>query len=489
MSTLLLIGALVACAHRASAQSVGRDAMPGAQRVGTAEHAPLLALSMTGAYGFTEDVLDDGATHDRVGGSLAAALSPARWFVASLRLDARYDAHGGGESDDGGSIDARLAARLRAAVSETVSVGGQLGAWIVGQAGDGTGPAVGAIDVFGVASLRPAGGPLLLSAQAGARFDRSGDTVTSRNQLSGGDRLALGVSDAHAVTLGFAALLGRGPWSAFLEWTWDVLVGSEAPRVFASPMHAVVGVSWIPSLAGPLMLTGFVDVTPSSRPSTGPDAPLVPIDPRIALGLQVVVRFGAASPGRELGARRRDPPPRAPRVATPRSVVRGRVLDEQGGPVADARITLTASGGREAFSTSGEDGGFEISIDATGDATLVVESAGRPRVQRTLRLAPGASADVSLALESALPLGQIRGLVRSLRGVGLEAAQIVVEPGSLQARTDGEGNFEVNVEPGEYEVIVSVDGYTPQRRRVRVEERGVVLLNLDMRRDRERRRR
>jgi hypothetical protein len=43
------------------------------------------------------------------------------------------------------------------------------------------------------------------------------------------------------------------------------------------------------------------------------------------------------------------------------------------------------------------------------------------------------------------------------------------------------GRFEVDVPPGEYDVIVKATGYADQHRHVRVEANGVVVLDLDMR--------
>ena len=45
-----------------------------------------------------------------------------------------------------------------------------------------------------------------------------------------------------------------------------------------------------------------------------------------------------------------------------------------------------------------------------------------------------------------------------------------------------QGRFEVDVTPGMHEVRISARGYMTQVRRVQVEENGVTLLNIDLKR-------
>jgi hypothetical protein len=81
------------------------------------------------------------------------------------------------------------------------------------------------------------------------------------------------------------------------------------------------------------------------------------------------------------------------------------------------------------------------------------------------------------------PRGALRGLVRDFAGRAL-SARVAIEPGGHEARTDRDGFFELELEPGEYEVRMEAPGHAPQTRRVRVQENGVVILNADLRRQR-----
>jgi len=92
-------------------------------------------------------------------------------------------------------------------------------------------------------------------------------------------------------------------------------------------------------------------------------------------------------------------------------------------------------------------------------------------------------------LERRAPEGQIRALVRSLRGTGL-AADLVIESESVTVGIAAEskslhaqdGRFQVDVAPGHYRLTISAPGYEVQRRKVEVEENGVTVLNVDLRR-------
>ena len=76
------------------------------------------------------------------------------------------------------------------------------------------------------------------------------------------------------------------------------------------------------------------------------------------------------------------------------------------------------------------------------------------------------------------PRGQLRGIVRSFRG-GTVDADVNIDGGDKDLHAE-QGRFELDVTPGVHEVRISARGYTTQVRRVRVEENGVTLLNIDL---------
>jgi len=85
-----------------------------------------------------------------------------------------------------------------------------------------------------------------------------------------------------------------------------------------------------------------------------------------------------------------------------------------------------------------------------------------------------------ITLRPAVPAGELRGLVRGLDGEPVPA-EIVVGGTEIALETDAQGRFSVEVPPGSYVVEIKADGFVGQRRRVTIENRGVTVLNADIR--------
>ena len=80
----------------------------------------------------------------------------------------------------------------------------------------------------------------------------------------------------------------------------------------------------------------------------------------------------------------------------------------------------------------------------------------------------------------------LSGVIRSYKGKPLSAS-ILVDPIGMEAATDEDGFFEIDLPAGDYEIVVQAEGYRTQRRKVRVDENGVTVLNADLRRGRKKR--
>ncbi len=59
-----------------------------------------------------------------------------------------------------------------------------------------------------------------------------------------------------------------------------------------------------------------------------------------------------------------------------------------------------------------------------------------------------------------------------------------LEPAGLEVTADTDGSFQVDVPPGRYTVVVTLAGFEGQRRPVEVEDEGVAVLNIELRRAR-----
>jgi len=179
-----------------------------------------------------------------------------------------------------------------------------------------------------------------------------------------------------------------------------------------------------------LQLEAELEVSPSSRPDTSATAPLVPMPPRLAAWLGLAYRFGGA-------------------------------------PVPAARPAISPS----------------------------MPSAPPPAAAAPPAPPPPAAeaAEPEAAPPAPPPRGQLRGLVRSLRGTPV-AADIRIDsetaeaadaaPPVKQELRAADGRFEIDVAPGRYRVTIAAPGYKTQTRQVDVEENGVTVLNVDLRAER-----
>jgi hypothetical protein len=126
---------------------------------------------------------------------------------------------------------------------------------------------------------------------------------------------------------------------------------------------------------------------------------------------------------------------------------------------------------------TGADGRFELQSAAGAGAKLRITSVGFEPVELTL--AEGQQSAGEIVLRPAVPAGQVRGKITDLRG-GPLAATIRIEPGGHQNQVGADGSFELELAPGQYEVVIERDGFASQRRRIQIRDRGVVILNIGL---------
>ncbi|HUH00523.1 MAG TPA: carboxypeptidase-like regulatory domain-containing protein [Kofleriaceae bacterium] len=464
------IGGACVCAilaHASAAigdQRVGDagDAAPGLVHLAVpAQMDPGVTVAWTSGYGFRGETLAMGDRPHRLAGNLSLSVRPRPWLAAGLRLDGRYDRHAvDGGTDSGWVGDPRIDLRAHRARGNA-AFGIAAGLWF---------PAADLLSLAGTsAELRGLGSYRLddvtLAANLGLRLDRSAATVDDPDRLSLADRMALGASDANAVLLGLGLAWRRGPIEIAGEWSWDLLVGSGAPAAAESPMR--LSVEARRQLRGPVWLRIGFETSVSSTPVVEPGAPLVPIEPRVAVWLGAIYRFGGPAG---------DPPARPIRPAVLTGALEGRVVDDAGAGVAGATVRAG-----ELTVTTDADGRYRFEALPVGEIELEIAAPRfRPRTI-TVRVTEGEVADVAAALEPTLPPGQIRGLVRTLSGKPIRGATIRLEPLGTMVESSDDGSFRVDVQPGRYTLEVRARGYASQRRTIQVDENGVTVLNVELR--------
>jgi len=439
-TTLAALG-FVAWPTAGWAQAIEPAAPHALGRVLTAGAAPLgsTVLASSG-YAYTGAVLGAGDAHHRLAGSLTLDDRVLSWLDLAVRLDGRADVHTAPGQSSGTDLvgDPRLFVRVDRDWASGLRLGARMGLWLPGRNAPSVDTGALSPELVGVASYVAPGAPVAVTANLGYRLDRSAHSAPDAATLEPRYRVALEVSAFDEVLAGLAVTVGRGRTQGFVEASADLLVGAGAPAVTRSPMFVGGGARFAVTPA--LQLEADAEVSPSGRPDVGPSARLVPIPPRVAGWLGLVYRFGVSPPVQAAA-------PVAPAPAAPAPLP---VLAAPAAPAPDAQA------------------GEHDEAPAADDA----------------KPAPG---------------GQIRGTVRSLRGLAL-AADVTVEPesaavsdaqtGTTPPATESKriraesGRFRVDVQPGRYRITIEAPGYTKQVRRVDVEDNGVTLLNVDLRTER-----
>jgi hypothetical protein len=447
-------------------------------RVRSAEPGPGVAIALGTGYGFTENVLDANDAHHRIGGVIALAARLARGIELGGELRGRYDKHTGDQPDDGFVGDPRLwltGSRALATRDGGGSwVGLRLGVWLPGD--DVPSVETDAISVDASAIYSTRSGAMTFTGTAGFRLDRSRNSV--EGMLTFPDKVGIGISDYDAVLVGAALTRQRGGTGLFGEVSWDLLIGDGAPSPNESPLRVGLGVRR--ALDDSLTLEGQLELSASMRPEI--DETLVNVEPRVAaiVGLSwrprptattapIIVERPVEQPDLPL-----PPPPPVPTTGS----VKGRIIDAEGAPLPGATVRL---GARNA--TTGDDGTFTLTEVTPGSVDVLVERPGHEPTRRTLAISAGLESQLDVTLKRVKPPSQIRGLVRSFDGKGL-GATVRVEPAGLEVVAGPDGSFAIDVPPGAYTIVVSMPGYDTQKKDVAVEDEGVAVKNIELRKAR-----
>lgn len=431
----------------------GRDALPAVDQVLLpARASESVTAAATLGYGVTESQAGEGA-HHRLEGTLATSVPIAAELALALAVDARYDVHP--QANDA----AASVPRVRLVYAHDALPGLQLGAAATFQTGPSfrfDAPVLTAL-LLGAYELGPW---LTISAQAGFRLDESGAIgVPERASLS--MHLTRAASDWHALPLGVSARTRLGTCELAAELGADVLLGAGAPGFGSSPLRAAfVGrLALARAVTAELLLRFGLSARPTSF------SQWTPVEPRFVLGLGVRMAF--------------EPAPVAPVVVAPaRSELRGEVRDREELPLAAATVTLRQGSSVQTVQTA-PDGSFVLRDLARGAAQLEITADGFVPEQRPVQL-DGPRVNVEVHVERRALAAQLRGLVRSFEGAPLPASVRVSDP-AASVSADNDGRFVLELPPGVYQIEIECAGYLTQRRKVRVQENGVTVLNVELR--------
>jgi hypothetical protein len=478
---------------------LGYAALPGGQHVATAETLAPGSFAFAGlsGFGYRKSLLSATHTMDRALGDLAVSYAPIRNLAIGLSLDGRYDRHSGfaAMTDDGFVGDPHLLLRYAAPVSASgkVMLGGQANVWVPGKNAPSVVGSATSVDARALLSFDVGFG--LISANAGFRIDNSASSVDHPERLSVEDQVSLGVSKYNAALAGLALRVPVGARAYLdLEGSTDVFVGSGAPSAIYRGT-ATFGVAVTDAITLLAFLEGAKVPGIHYAAAMADQVPLVPYEPNVTGGLGIQARFGTGKrPVRPLGGE-------VVTNARPTAVtvietadVSGIVFDDAGKPVVAANVTLklknhtgtAVTDGRGAYTITklpiGKTIDGKTDLDDTG-AEVTAELPNKKPSTVTLTLAKGANAVPPLALESSLPPGQLRGVIRNIaNGRPIANGTVTIEPGGTTATSGADGQFSIDLPPGHYKITVTAKGLAQQQLDVDIDKNGVAIKNIDMHR-------
>jgi len=459
---------------------MGDRALPALGHVGLAAKQPggTVTAAATVDLGLTEAQSAGDGLHERAGARLAVSAYALPWLAFGILADGRYDHHPADAlgSDQGGLFRSELASRASFELGQW-HAGLELVGWVPGGPDVGTSFSALSVDARGLLAYRA--GSLTVGGMGGYRFDRSARAARTAAQLRLGDWIALGDSDFDALLVGIGLSYAVERSSIFAETSGDFLVGRGAPVASKSPLRVTFGVRHALSTAVSIELAA--DALLSGRPTALPGAPLVPIEPRASLFAGLRYAFGARPaphPAPPVPTRKVPTPAPPPAPVVKQASLELSLNDENEQPLNDAEVELHV--GEHVLPLAPvAPGQYRLEQAPPGPARLHIHSAGREDIDRDVTVESGGAQKVDLRSRPALPPGQLRGLVRSFKGKPL-AARVRAEPLGKVTQTDAEGFFQIDVPPGDYELVIDAPGYAEQRRKTHVEQQGVVIVNADL---------
>lgn len=494
-------------------QAIAYGAMPGGLHAPSAETLPkgAVQVSTLSGLGRRTGLLGPDHKFNRAVGDIAFAFGVSSKVSVGLTLDGRYDRHWGlaPSGDDGYVGDPKLLVRA-ASSTGSVAFGGQLGIWIPGK--DAPSVAGSAISVDARALVSLPAGPGLLSFSGGFRLDNSVKSIDEPLRLSLQDRVSLGVSDYHAlmfaaqlrVPVGTKAFVGvEGSLDQFIGGPPDPAMGEVAraelargKQIFRGGLTAGVHIN--ESFSAIVFMEAAKVPGINLAQVMDNNIPLVPYEPIFTGGIGLQARFGGPKASGPLFVEKdcaKRNPPDCPAVKVPVvTEIAGTVVDSAGKPVVGARVTLTLKASQVEPVITDSTGSYVFkgvpigsmiegkpTVEETGVEVNVDLAGMKPGKATIAQVAENANKVPPITLDPVLPPGEVRGVVRALKGGKLiKGATITLEPGGAKTETDADGSFQINVAPGQYKLKVSAPGLKTQELDVNVDPEGVAIKNIEL---------
>ncbi len=455
-------------------------ALPSLIRVGVpVPSTGKIAFAGSAGYGFIDRALRLEDPGSRLRGSLGAAFQVVPFLSVGLDARGHLDTFSSADDDRANLYgEPRLTTRLQMPATDSLHWGVQLDARFVGAEAPDIDFGATSPSIRGLVATRLAE-RTWFAAELGFHLDNSENALPDPALISSADRITVGASSSPGVPWGFGVshrlnfgleLLG--------ELRGEILVGGEAPDFLESPIGLGLGARHPITSSLDAMLSA--DVSLSARPDFDPGA-FDPIEPRAGVLLTAVWRLGVKNP-KPAAEEPVEPPveekkveetPKEPEI--PVSPVKGSVVDEGGRPLPDVAVTLKHENGQTFEERTYADGTYEFKDVPEGAVEITIKTPGYDEVKHSFEA--GEERKREAVLYPSLPAGQVKGEVRDLKGNPVRAT-ITITPGDKVIEVGQDGTFDLELSPGAYTVRFEHPDLSPQKRFIRVQDRGVVILNI-----------
>ena len=456
-----------------------------------------LSVSAHGGYALTESMGPVSGAHHRFLGTFSVSGAPIEMLSLKLSLQGYHDRHP--KDEEGGDTTTvgvpLVGVRLGNRIGKLVQLGAAIDWIIPGDDAPSLSFEASTLEPRILFALAPIESPWRILFNAGYRWDNSGKTAPDATSLRPGDRISIGTSEFDAVLLGIGGSYCFSATELLAEVTTNLFVGNGAPTG-SSPVRLGVGVRH--RIITALQLSLLTETLLSGRPGLDVEDPIMPVEPRFSVQLGVTYTFDFGQKSSQTGTSESEedtppePAPEATETTSPRpgsatsATLEGRVVDEEGNPIGGTKVSISvnddAGTPRTFETTTDSDGGYKLTDLPIGTGTVSIETEGFDPVVKEVQLteAPMAQEPDILTPTIRESPTQLRGQIRSIDGNPLKA-KLTIKPGGETIETDEDGYFTKDLPNGAYRVMISAPGYTPQKKRVVIEENSVTIINVDLR--------
>lgn len=474
---------------------IAPDGMVGISNIGLPLFAPPnLTFSALTGYGITESIEPVPGNHHSILGMVGMGATVLPWLSFGANLDLKYDKHPPDEqgSDYSMILDPHITVRAGGKLNPKWVLGGNLKLWIPGDTSPSLVWNASTLDGTIISAFFPSA-KMIVAAQLGFRWDNSSAAAPEMDILRSGDRISLNLSDYNAILvgLGFTYLISN--ISIIGEVSGDILIGTKAPSS-RSPFRFELGARY--HFSSGIQLQLLTQTSLSKRPEVTPTSPLVPIEPRFSIvaGIAYTLNFkkspnkplATAADESKLSKTPKDSPvpiqqttQLSPPTSTKQSAtVNGQIIDAEGISIAGATVKCT-SGNKHWEITTDKNGQFTITNIPYGPAKCSVSVDYFDPIEWTEEIRDTLHTLPPKTLTESQMGSQLRGLVRSYSGEPI-GATIKIVPSNETTKTDVNGYFKIDLPPGEYTVEFIAPKHRPQKRKIKIEENSVIILNVDL---------